>query len=163
MTRKWLAPLAAVSVIGVAQTVTPPPVKEGLWSIHTTSIDNPGSVKSEYSAKLCRSHAYDQHAQSLAKKMPGCKSVNESVHGGVYTSEMDCTVAGTNIKSKGTTTLHGDTAFRSDTHATYTPAFHGVTDSTMVIEQNYIGACPAGIQPGDRIAPNGAVTHSWKH
>lgn len=34
-------------LIGIANAVNPPEQKEGLWSIHRQSIDNPGNSKSE--------------------------------------------------------------------------------------------------------------------
>jgi hypothetical protein len=59
--------------IWIALGADPPDVKEGLWSIHTQTIDNPGNKKSDSSSTICRNHAYDQYVQSLAKKtMKGC-------------------------------------------------------------------------------------------
>jgi hypothetical protein len=54
-------------------------------------------------------------------------------------------------------------ASHSETHTTYTPALAGTAESTMIMDQKYVGGCPAGIQPGDRIAANGTVNHLWKH
>ena len=157
------AVMAAGLFLALAQPVSPPPVKEGLWSVHMISVDNPGNRKTDFTSKLCRSHAYDEYAQSLAKNRPGCKMLHENLSGGVYSAESECNVAGTVIRTSAKTTLQGDTAFHSESHATYTPAFHGTTESTIVIEQAYLGSCPAGVQPGDRIAQDGTVTHTWRH
>ncbi|MGB6429116.1 MAG: DUF3617 family protein [Candidatus Acidiferrales bacterium] len=162
---KVLIYVAALSVpIGIAMAAgTPPDVKEGLWSIHTETTDNPGNVKSESSSTICRNHAYDQYSNSLAKNVKGCSPANDSYEGGKYTMDMKCTVGGTTIESKGTVTYTGDTATHSESHSTYTPAMSGITDTTMIQDQKYIGACPAGMQPGDLKSANGNVVHLWKH
>jgi len=154
---------ALLLLIGTAIGADPPDVKEGLWSIHTQTIDNPGSKKSESSTTICRSHAYDQHVQSLSKSaMKGC-TLKESSEGSKHISELHCVVAGTAIETKGTSVFQGDTSTHSETHTTYTPAFYGVTDSTMTQDQKYLGSCPAGVQPGDLTLADGTVNHLWKH
>jgi hypothetical protein len=141
----------------------PPDVKEGLWSIHTQTIDNPGNVKSDSTSTICRNHEYDQYTMNLAKNVKGCTVSDESYAGNKYTIAMHCTIGATTIDSKGTTTFDGDTATHSESHATYTPAMGGMTDTTMIQDQKYVGACPAGQQPGDMTHANGQVVHLWKH
>jgi hypothetical protein len=155
--------ISTLCFIGLALAVEPPAMKEGLWSIHTQSIDNPGNVKHESSRKICRSHAYDKEVQAKAKNLPGCKVLNENLSGGTFTSESECTSGQTVIKTKGTTTFQGDTATHSETHATYTPALYGVSDTRIIMDQKYLGACPAGTQPGDIIQADGTVTHTRGH
>jgi hypothetical protein len=129
--KKMLASAAAALVLPIANAANPPDVKEGLWSVHTQSIDNPGDKKREGTYTLCRNHAYDQAAQARAKNVKGCTMISESFEGGKYSSAMHCVAAGTVIESKGTTTFQGDTATHSETHATYTPAMIGVSETTM--------------------------------
>ena len=155
--------LGFLFVVGLALAVEPPQMKEGLWSIRTQMTDNPGNVKSDFTQKLCRSHAYDQHAHELVKNMKGCKVVSENFTGGTYTVELECNVLGTVIKSKSTTTYQGDATFHSVSHATNTPPLRGVSESTIIMDQKYLGACPAGVEPGDRIAVDGSITHTWRH
>jgi hypothetical protein len=152
--------------IGIANAQNPlqaPEVKEGLWEIHMQSTDKPGDKKTEGTSTICRNHAYDQHVQALAKDMKGCTKVNESFQGGKYSLEMHCTVGATVIDTKGTSTFQGDTATHSESHATYTPALYGVSETTMIQDQKYIGSCPADMQPGDRKSDDGKITHLWKH
>jgi hypothetical protein len=161
MNKKMLASAAATLVLPIANAANPPEVKEGLWSIHTQSIDNPGNKKSEGTYTLCRNHAYDQAAQARAKTTKGC-TLSESFEGGKYSSQSHCVVGSTVIESKGTVTFQGDTATHSETHATYTPAMAGVSETTMIMDQKYVGSCPAGAVPGDRIGADGKVTHLGK-
>jgi len=150
--------------IGIAKAANPPELKEGLWSIHTQSIDNPGNKKTESTSTICRSHAYDEYVHSLAKSTKkGCTMVSESLEGGKYSVEMNCEKTGTVVHTKGTTTYQGDTAAHGETHATYTPALAGISETVMIMDTKYVGGCPAGIQPGDMTSSDGRVNHLWKH
>src|ERR1700735_4140490 len=128
---KKLIPVSAAFLlaIGTASAVDPPELKEGLWSIHRQVIDNPGNKKTESTSSICRSHAYDQHAESLAKKVKGCAPMSSSVQGSKYSSAMHCVVAGTVIESQGSATYQGDTSAHSESHSPYSPAMGGVSDT----------------------------------
>jgi hypothetical protein len=162
---KKLLPAAAAFLLGIgtASAVDPPEMKEGLWSIHRQTVDNPGNKKVESTSTICRSHAYDQHVESLAKSVKGCTPTSQSFQGGKYSSASHCVVGGTVIESRGTATYQGDTSAHSETHATYSPAMDGVSETTMVMDQKYVGSCPAGVQPGDMTSADGRITHLWKH
>jgi hypothetical protein len=162
MKKMLLSAAAALLLpIGIANAVDAPELKEGLWSSHTKTTDNSGTKPSEQTSTICRNHAYDQHVQSLVKGMKGCTKVSESFQGGKYSVEMHCAIGNTVVDSKGTTIFQGDTATHSETHATYTPAMGGVSETTMIMDQKYVGSCPAGAQPGDITYADGRVTH-WK-
>jgi hypothetical protein len=163
MKTRLVAVIAALLlVIGIASAVDKPEMKEGLWSMHKQIIDNPGNKKTESDSTICRNHAYDKHVESQA--MPkGCATVNESFQSGKYVFETHCTIAGTTIDSKGTTTFKGDTAAHSESLATYTPAMQGVSETTMIMDSKFEGACPAGVQPGDMTDSKGNVVHLWQH
>ena len=163
MRRKLILAAAMLLPIWIVMAVDVPDVKEGLWSIKRHTIDNPGNKTSDSSSTLCRNHAYDQHVIAESKKVKGCTTLSESFQGNKYSLEMSCVAAGTTILSKGVTTFDGDTAAHSESHASYTPAMAGISETTMIIDQKYLGACPAGIQPGDMTTADGKVLHLWKH
>lgn len=162
MKRLPICAIAIVCLVGFAAALDLPPLREGLWSIHTQTTDNPGNVKTDFTQKICRNHAYDNSAQTKAKSMPGCKVLNENLNAQTYTIEMECKIGGSAIHSKGVTTRTGDAAFRSETHATYAPALNGVSDSIMIMDQKYLGSCPSGIAPGDIIRADGTILHTGK-
>ena len=163
MKKRLAAVIAALLlVIGMASAVDKPEMKEGLWSMHKQTIDNPGNKKSESDSTICRNHGYDKHVESHAVPK-GCTTVNESFQSGKYVLETHCTIAGTVIESKGTTTFNSDTAAHSETHATYTPPMQGVSETTMIMDSKFQGACPAGVQPGDLTDSKGNVVHLWQH
>jgi Protein of unknown function (DUF3617) len=158
-----LAATALLLLIGTAYAADLPELKEGLWSVHKQTTTNPENSKSDTTSTICRNHAYDQHVRSLMKSMKGCSVVSESLQGGTYVLETRCEITGTMVDSKGTVTSQGDNATHSETHATYTPAMAGISEMTIIMDQKYVGSCPAGVQPGDITQADGRVSHTWKH
>ena len=140
-----------------------PDIKEGLWSSQTKTIDNPGNKLGGGIVTICRSHAYDQYVKDLAAKLPGCTKLSENVSGHTRTSALRCTVGNTVIDTKETTTSQGGAAIHSETHAIYTPPLYGVSDSTMIMDQKYLGSCPPDLQPGDMKGADGKIVNTWKH
>jgi len=153
--------LAGVSLIVVLYAADTPAMKEGLWSIHTTSIDNPGNKKSEGTRSICRNHAYDLRVRQQAenKQKQTCKTFTETSAGNTFTTESECNVQGSVIKGKTVTTFSGNSSIHAETHATYTPALFGTAESTLIQDQKYVGACPAGMEPGDFMDASGKITH----
>ncbi len=150
------AALVLAGSLGLVHADSLPEMREGFWQITMQTTDNPGNKKSDLSYKLCRNHAYDKAGQALAKSIKGCGALNMSYGGGTMSSEMRCTIGGSVMESKGAGT-YSDTASHTETHATYTPAFYGNTDEVMTQDQKYLGSCPAGMQPGDRMLQDGSI------
>lgn len=148
------------SVIAVARAEDVPQVKEGLWSIHIQSVDNPGNKKTEGTRSICRNHEYDKQAQARAKSRKGCTVTSETVRGNQYSVSMRCTIAGSTGENTNFTTFQGDSAIHSENHITYNPALYGISEMTMIMDQKYVGSCPAGMQPGDTMGADGKVTHA---
>lgn len=161
--QKAISALAmAAFMLPIAYATDPPEVKEGLWTVHSEMTNNPGGQKIEGTYTLCRDHAFDQAVREREKGIKGCTTVSESFQDRKYSSEIHCAMGSTAIASKGTTTYQGDTSFHSETHAAYTPALGGVSESIIVMDQKYTGSCPAGTQPGDRTNEDGTVIHLGK-
>lgn len=158
----WVAITTLLSV-ALAQAADPPNAKEGLWSSQTQTIDNPGGKRGGGLVTICRSHAYDQYVKDLAAKIPGCQKLSENLNGHTLTSALRCTVGETVIDTKETATFESDTAVHSETHAIYTPSLYGVSESSMVMDQKYLGSCPADMQPGDMKSADGKIVSTWQH
>jgi len=156
--KKILVSVAAALVlpVGIVCAASPPELQEGLWSVRTQTITNPGNKKDVGAFKICHSHAWDKSVEDLAKKMPGCTTVSESLGGGKYSSEGRCTVTNTVVLTKVTTTCQGNTV-HVEAHTTYTPAFYGMSETMDIRDDKYEGSCPAGTQPGDTITQDGTV------
>ena len=160
--KKTLVSTAAVLTIalGTAIAVDAPDVKEGLWTVTSQTTANPGNKKSEGATfTLCRDHAYDKAARELAKGVKGCSLLSETFKDGKYSTKLHCRIGATVVDTESTVTFESDTSTHSETHATYTPAMNGVSETTLVQDQEYTGSCPKGSEPGDRTDEDGRVTH----
>jgi hypothetical protein len=156
--RAYLAVLLA-SLGTAACATTPGPIVEGLWEVRVQSAENPGNKKTEFGYKLCRDHAFDKQTDSDVKNNKSCATKVESAGRDRYSAASRCTVSGTVIASKGLSVYQNGKSIHSETVATYTPPLYGKTDETMVVDQQYLGSCPAGMKPGDRLLVNGQLVH----
>jgi hypothetical protein len=157
----WAA-LVVVLPISGAHAAHPPKIQEGLWEVHVQTLENPGNKKAEFTYKLCRDHAFDKRADAQVKKAKNCTTTIESIGADRYSAASRCTAAGIVIVSKGLSIYQSATSTHSETVATYSPAFYGRTDQTMIQDQHYVGACPAGLKPGDRLMADGRIVHEEK-
>jgi len=149
------------STTGDNPGVDAPLLREGLWSIHSVTVESPGEKKREGNQSVCRNHAYDAYARTLEKSAK-CKTLTDSFTGGAMVKETECNVGGSVIRTKATATFMGDTA-HSESHSTYAPAAYGVSESTMIMDEKYVGPCAAGTEPGDIMRADGTVASRWKH
>lgn len=156
---KMLVYAALAMALPLAYATDLPPLKEGLWSVHNQTISSPGNKKNESTYSLCRDHAFDVQTQALGKSVKGCTITKESLIAGKYSAETHCQFGKVVIDTKGTTAYQGETSMHSEGHTTYTPAYNGMTETTMIVDQKYVGACPLDLQPGDRKGPDGKVIH----
>jgi len=155
--KNMIALSAALLVWVIARAAEPPPLKEGLWEIHGHSIENPGGRENDFTYRLCRNHKFDDAMTAQAKNAKECNTSFDDLGGGKYASSSTCLVPGTSIVSNGTYTYESSTAARSESHAIYTPAFHGKTEETIIEDQKYIGRCPSNMKPGDRLMSDGTL------
>jgi hypothetical protein len=163
MTKKSVWLMAAVAVpVTLAYALDTPPLREGLWSIHTVTTTNPGNKTTDATVTLCRNHAYDAYLDAEVNSHKEC-TLTKSGSSSRMTIDGSCKVGGSTLVSKATVTMSGDTASHSETHTTYTPALYGTSESTMIQDQKYVGSCPADMQPGDRKSASGTIMHTWKH
>jgi hypothetical protein len=140
-----------------------PQMKEGLWSIHMVTTTNPGNRVVDGTSTLCRNHAYDEYAHSLSTRTASCTVIKDGDVAGVWTIESDCKVGASVIHTHSTVKAIDANNVHSETHATYTPPAFGTSETTSTQDQKFVGACPAGVAPGDMTLGNGMVRHLWKH
>jgi hypothetical protein len=150
------------ATVSVARAAGPPRLLEGLWEISVHSTENPGGKSTEYSFKLCRDHAFDKQTDELVKNNKNCATQLQSLGADRFSAASRCTVSGIVIVSKGLSVYQKNTAVHSESAATYTPPLYGKTDETMVQDQRYLGNCPAGMKPGDRILADGSLVRRAK-
>lgn len=152
--------IAALVCIAALYAADSPILKEGLWSIHTETTSQPGNRKMVGNRSVCRTQAFDAEIEARLKaRQKACKVLQDSRTGSEYTSETECVMAGSTVHLKSNSKLSGDTAMHSEEKVTYTPALTGMAESETVTDQKYVGACPAGMQPGDMMTADGQIRH----
>lgn len=137
----------------------PPKLKEGLWDIRAQRLEIPGNVRSEFTYKLCRDHAYDKSTNAKLEHVKGCLTTLKDEGDGKFSSSSTCTVSGISIVSSGVTVYMKDRLIHSETHASFSPAFNGKTEETLIEDQQYLGPCPSAMKPGDILPPDGIIRH----
>jgi hypothetical protein len=123
-----------------------PSIKTGLWSTTTTFGDGKHPPQS---GTICNSTAVMQSVIDAHKKgdQP-CKIVNMAHTGSVYTEQTECTIGGQVRKSTSVTTFSGETSVHTEMH-------QADGSITVTSDSKYLGACPAGMLPGDFVGENG--------
>jgi hypothetical protein len=149
--------IAALLALSAARAADPPPLQEGLWEVHGRTIEGPSGRTTTFIYQLCRNHAFDAAADAEVKSVRECNTSFDDLGGGRFASASSCNVGGRVIVSKGTYTYESATSTRSESHATYTPPFNGKSEETVVQDQRFVGPCPAGVNPGDRIMADGKL------
>ena len=156
--------ILSVTMAALVAAAEAPALKEGFWSLHSVTTEQPSGKKREINRSICRSHAYDEHVKETARKTaPTCKVIADTSSGSATTKETECTVQDTVVHSKSTITIVSETAMHTEVHSTYAPPLAGLSEVDMVMDQTYTGACPDGVEPGDMIGPDGKKLASWKH
>jgi hypothetical protein len=158
MKKPLVVVIPVLLLFGTAYALDTPPMKEGLWKLHMVTT-SPNAAPMDMTYTICRNHAYDNSIHQMVEKKTGCSINADSISGSKRTYSSSCKVGATTIMSSAVVTWSGDTHFHTETHTTYTPAFSGMTQSTMIQDQTYVGSCPAGMSPGDRMMANGQVQH----
>jgi hypothetical protein len=151
--------IALLVLIGSARAIDVPVMKEGFWKLHMVT-STPGDKPDDTTYYLCRDHAYDLKVKAIADNaMKSCTNLSDTTSGGKRYLNMTCTAGGSKITSKAVITSTGDSYYRTETSSTFSPPLGGESASNMVQEQTWVGACPAGMSPGDRKMSDGSIQH----
>ena len=131
-----------------------PTLKSGQWEMTTTA--GPGAPPRK--ATICldpgtQKTLMDQGA-GVQKEM--CSKIDMRRDGTRYITDAECKFGNSVVKSHGVMTMTGDTAYRTETTATFDPPLaKDMRESKTVIEGKYVGACRDGLQPGDMVTDTG--------
>lgn len=134
------APVAAPKPAVMA---TAPRLKPGLWEITVGGAP--------MKASSCIDEATQKDAAAMGQGMDRGNCTRNSwnrIPGGMA-FEFDCTTNGTHMISKGTVTGDFNSAYRMELDITGTRDGQSFTHK-QVIDAKYLGACPAGMKPGER-------------
>jgi len=147
------ASLAALAALpAVAQDF--PKLKSGLWEMTNTNSKRPNEAMK---STICLDASLQQDMVKMSTGMMAgmCSKSEMHMTGNKFVGEATCNFGGSTMKSKSVMTLIGDTAYRTEAHATFDPPMGGNASSDTVIEGKHLGACKPGQQPGDMVMPGG--------
>ena len=145
---------AAIGIGSGAFAADLPKQKAGLWemSLRMTGMNMPPQV-----TKYCADGTSD--ASSLKPNQGGgrenCSRNDIQRNGNVVTIDSVCKADDMTMTSHTVMTFNGDSGYTATTQARMDPPMPGHGEMNMTQEARWAGPCPAGMQPGDMIAPNG--------
>jgi hypothetical protein len=67
----------------------------------------------------------------------------------------ECKFGDATMKSSSVTTFTGDTAYHAEIKSSTEPPMQGMPSGNTVVDAKWTGPCPAGMQVGDVVLPNG--------
>jgi hypothetical protein len=142
------------AVVACAQDF--PKLKAGLWEVSMAA----GSANPQSTPKITTMCLDDSVQQEMYKMSTGmmsgmCSKHDIKVAGNKVTTIADCNLGATMMQSRSVMTLAGNTAYRTEAHATFDPPMNGMKESSTVIDGKHVGACKPGQQPGDMTLPTG--------
>lgn len=150
-----IAVLSASISLAAADELKPPPTREGFWETHSTHTQQ-GKPVADPSVKMCQSNdttkAMQAKGEELRKKNE-CTSHVSRPSPNTYVEESSC-AKGPNAGSvtKVVYTNQGDTASHTELHMNA-----GNAETVVIIDAKYLGACPAGMKPGDLMMEDGKI------
>jgi hypothetical protein len=145
---------ASISLAG-ADELKPPPTKEGLWETRGTHMQQ-GKTVPDPAVKMCQSNnttkAMQAQGEELRKKNE-CTSHVSRPSPNTYVEESSCAKGpSAGSVTKVVYTNQGDTASHTEMHMNV-----GKSETVVVIDAKYLGACPAGMKPGDLMMDDGKI------
>jgi len=131
-----------------------PTRKAGLWEVtmHMSVANMPPQVM-----KFCTDAATDAALFKLGMNAAQGMCSHQDMHrsGSVVTVDTECKLGETDMTSHSVMTFTGDTAYQTESKSHFNPPMMGRSDSTTTQEAKWTGPCPADMQAGDLIGPNG--------
>lgn len=151
----WAAS-ALAPTIGLALAAAPVRAKDelparqpGLWA---TQMQMAGMPAGMGNSQHCVDAATDAAMQNQALAGDGemrCVHKVSQRSAGLVVMQADC--SGAEGKAHMTARISGDMqrSYQVDNHVTFTPPRNGMREANMVIQARHMGACPAGMKPGE--------------
>ena len=142
--------LAAAS----AAAVDFPTLKAGLWE---SQVAREGGPQKAAPMKMCTDASLQKEMMDagMGQMKELCAKNEIRREGNRMYGSAECRFGESTMKSTSVTTFTGDTAYHIDIKATYDPPLAGKASGNTAIDAKWIGPCPAGMQAGDVLLPDG--------
>jgi hypothetical protein len=131
-----------------------PTLKPGLWE---SNLTREGAGQKAPTMKMCMDASLQKEMMDagMGTMKELCSKNDIRREGNKVISNAECKFGDSTMKSTSVTTFTGETAYHTDVKATYDPPMAGKGSNSTVIDAKWTGPCPAGMQPGDVILPDG--------
>jgi hypothetical protein len=157
---RTLSPFAALGcalalAASHAVAVDFPTLKAGLWESQVTPE---GTAQKVPATKMCMDAALQKEMvdAGMGTMKELCAKNEIRREGNKIYGTAECKFGeSTTMKSTSVTTFAGDTAYRTEVKASYDPPMAGKAAGNTLIEAKWTGPCPAGMQAGDVVLPDG--------
>ena len=143
--KRLCPPLLVVALVCMCSSTSAnafdaPPRKSGIWELKTQT----GNYKQVM--HLCVDAASE--AKDIATRARGlkanCSKVDQRMEGGKLIGDLDCFVAGKQVKSHSVTTFNGDNAYSTDVTS---------AQEATHIDGKWLVPCTPWMEPGTRVDP----------
>ena len=123
-----------------------PKRKAGLWEMKTT-----GGPVGARTVQQCIDAATDDLLRTRSNEGQNCTRPVIERDGGRYKVRSSCENNGVKSTVDGEYTMSGDTSYTGDMKMSFDPPMSGVSEMNMKMEGKWVGACKAGMKPGDMV------------
>jgi len=139
---------------GSAAAVDFPTLKAGLWE---SQVSREGAAPKGPAMRMCMDASLQKEMMDAGMgQMKELCSKNEiRREGNKVFGNAECKLGDSTMKSTSVTTFKGETAYHIDIKATYDPPMAGRSSGSTAIDAKWTGPCPAGMQTGDVLLPDG--------
>jgi len=148
---------AALALAAAAQAagVDYPTLKNGQWEM-TTSASGTGAPPRKSTICLDASTQKSMIDMGAGMQKEMCTRMDMHRDGAKFITDAECRIGNSVIKSHGVMTMNGDSAYHTETSATFDPPLGpNMKESKTVIEGRFLGPCRDGLQPGDMLTDTG--------
>lgn len=148
--------LMSLALPAAAQLATPQR-KAGNWQMTMTMQGMPKPMVSQF----CTDPTVEKKVSALGQAAPGqsCSDTKVSRSPGGFAFESTCAMGGRTTHTKGTATGDFNSAYKLVMVSEMSPPIAGRAQSTVTIDNKWLGPCPAGKTPGDMTMPGGMTVN----
>jgi hypothetical protein len=131
-----------------------PTLKAGMWE---SQVARQGAPQKAPAMKMCMDASLQKEMMDagMGQMKELCSKNDIRREGNRVYGNAECKFGESTMKSTSVTTFTGDTAYHIEIKATYDPPMEGKSSGSTVIDAKWTGPCPAGMQAGDVLLPNG--------
>jgi len=146
--------LTALAAPSFAAAQDYPKLKPGLWEMTRTADNAP---QRPTTTTVCLDDSVQKEMFDLGNgAMKGmCSKHDFRMSGGRATGDFVCDMGGSRMHSTSAMVMNGDSAYRTEIHTTYDPAFMGMSKLDTVLTARRLGPCKPGQRPGDMTTADG--------